>query len=137
MSRYDNCHHQVVRALEKDGWQVEDVPLRLELPERTVYIDIEASRKTNGSRQQVMLAEVKCFPSSKATTTELYIAVGQYIIYRAILIEMRIPTPVYLAVPEDVYLTVFDSAVQRAFRDSRIKMVIVNLDEEVIKQWIE
>ena len=93
MSRLDYCHPKIVHALEKDGWTVVDIPFTVDLPEREIHIDIEAWRNSNGSRQQIMLAEIKCFPNRKSTTTELYIGVGQYIIYRAVLnsIAMNIP----------------------------------------------
>ena len=80
MPRLDDCHEQVVHALEKDGWNVDDKPRRLIHQERLVFIDIQAARGTNGSRQQILLAEVKCFPDRERTTQELYIAFGQYII---------------------------------------------------------
>jgi XisH protein len=29
MPAFDHCHEQVVRALQKDGWQVADAPFRI------------------------------------------------------------------------------------------------------------
>ncbi len=137
MSRLDYCHPQIVHALEKEGWTVAPVPLEIDLPGREVHIDIEAWRISNGSRQQIMLAEVKCFPNRKSTTTELYISVGQYIIYRAVLASIEMNIPLYLAIPSDVYDSVFDSTARRAVSDNKIKLLIVNLETEAIIQWIE
>ncbi len=134
---FDVCHEQIVRALEKDGWQVDERPRRLNLKDRVVYIDIQAMRQVNGSRQQILLAEVKCFPDRDSTTRELYIAFGQYIIYKAMLAELDIATPLYLALPGEVYNQLFDSTVQRAVRDNHVKLVIVNLDTETVSQWRE
>lgn len=134
---FDVCHDQIVRALENDGWQVNERPRRLNLEDRVVYVDIEAMRQVNGSRQQILLAEVKCFPDRDSTTRELYIAFGQYIIYRAMLAELGVGTPLYLALPEEVYNQLFDSTVQRAVRDNHVKLVVVNLDTETVSQWRE
>ncbi|MBI1279188.1 MAG: hypothetical protein GC179_13765 [Anaerolineaceae bacterium] len=137
MPRLDYCHEQVVHALEKDGWSVDDRPRRLIHEERLVFIDIEAVKGMNGSRQQILLAEVKCFPDRERTTQELYIAFGQYIIYRALLDQEEINLPLYLAVPLDAYSDIFDSTVQRALDSNKIKLVIVNLETETIAQWRE
>jgi len=134
---FDVCHEQIVRALEKDGWQIDDRPRRLNLEDRVVYVDIQAMRQVNGSRQQILLAEVKCFPDRDSTTRELYIAFGQYIIYKAMLAELDLMTPLYLALPDEVYNQLFDSTVQRAVRDNHVKLVIVNLDTETVSQWRE
>jgi hypothetical protein len=133
MSRLDYCHP----LLEKDGWAVAEIPFTVDLPEREIHIDVEAWRNSNGSRQQIMLVEVKCFPNRKSTTTELYISVGQYIIYRAVLDAIEMNLPLYLAIPDVIYDTVFDWTVRRAVSDNKIKLLIINLEMEAIVQWIE
>lgn len=84
-----------------------------------------------------MLVEIKCFPDRNSTTEDLYVAIGQYIIYRAIMIELGMIIPLYLAVSDDVFETVFDSSVRWAISDSRIRLVIVSLETETIREWIE
>lgn len=137
MPRYDDCHPQVVQALEKAGWTVNNAPFKVKRLNRQIYIDVEASRRANGSRQQILLAEVKCFPDTSSVKTELYTALGQYMIYRAMLEELSIEIPLYLAIPEETYKNEFDSVVQRAINESKIKLFIVNLETERIIQWIE
>ncbi|MCA0456708.1 MAG: hypothetical protein LCI00_22235 [Chloroflexi bacterium] len=137
MPRLDECHEQVVHALENDGWQVDARPRRLIHEERLVFIDIQAAKGVNGRRQQILLAEVKCFPDRESTTQELYIAFGQYILYRALLAQEEIDLPLYLAVPLDAYEDIFDSTVMRTISDNRIKLVIVNIETETISQWRE
>lgn len=133
----DTCHEQIVRALQNDGWIVDDRPRRLSHDGRVIFIDLRATRQANGSTQPILLAEIKCFPDRKDTSQELYTAVGQYIIYRAMLVERKIEIPLYLAIPDEVYRDMFDSTVQRAIGDNRIKLVIVNLETETITQWRE
>ena len=133
----DTCHEQVVRALQKEGLRVDQKPLRIIVGSRQVYIDIRAMRGTNGSQQPILLVEVKCFPNRKSTTEDLYGAIGQYIVYRAMLMEIENAVPLYLAIPEDIFTAIIDSPIQRALRDTSIKLVIVNLETETVTTWME
>ncbi len=137
MPAFDVCHDQIVSALQKEGWQVDHRQMQLKLGERAIFIDVRATRSVNGSSQQILLVEIKCFADRDSTTRELYTAIGQYVIYRAMLYERKIATPLYLAVPDDVYRDIFDTTVQRAITDTQIKLVIVNLESEVITVWKE
>lgn len=74
MPALDECHPPIARALQKEGWIVNEKPERISTANRSVYIDIKASRQTNGMKNQILLAEVKCF--FEDTNLELFIAVG-------------------------------------------------------------
>jgi hypothetical protein len=104
---------------------------------RAAYIDLEASRSINGTRQQVVLVEVKCFPENQKPTTLLYTAIGQYLVYRAMLIEDDVTTPLYLSVPTGMFERLFDDAVMRVVRNNKIRLVIIDLETETVEQWIE
>jgi hypothetical protein len=80
---------------------------------------------------------VKCFAGPGDRTREVYIAIGQYIIYRALMAELRIAIPLYLAVPLDAYNNLFEPAAKRAVKDSRIKLLVVDIETEEIVQWID
>jgi len=95
MPKLDQCHHQVVRALQKTGWTVAPRATKLYSENRQIFIDIRAWRQVNGTSQQILLAEVECFPDRRSLTTDLYIAFGQYIVYRALLAELEDPHPLY------------------------------------------
>lgn len=110
----DNCHQQVEHALQKEGWIIEPTPRRVDTDTRLVYIDIEASRQSNGTSQHILLVEVKCF--SNRTNLERFVALGQYLIYRAVLAERQIFYPLYLSVPADAYDLVFDTAITSSAR---------------------
>jgi hypothetical protein len=135
MPALDKCHPQIVRAMEKDGWQVDPLPHPLRVQNRRVFVDISATRRVNGSGKRVLLAEVKCFAQIDSTTQELYTAIGQYLIYLTMLSQRGIDTPLYLVIPEHVYQLVFDSTVELAFNNYGIKAIIVDLDQERIVQW--
>lgn len=133
----DTCHEQIVRALEKDGWHVEDSPVKLSIPPRLAYVDLELSQESNGSRQQAILVEVKCFPDEESTTRDLYVSIGQYLVYRAMIWELGLPHKLYLAVPEDIFARVFDKVVMWVIHESQIRIVVINLVMEKVGQWIE
>jgi hypothetical protein len=72
MPTLDQCHQQVVNALEKEGWVVAQKQTKLYSESRQIFIDIRAERAVNGNRRQIILSEVKCFPDRSDTTRELY-----------------------------------------------------------------
>jgi hypothetical protein len=74
---------------------------------------------------------------TKIARQQICIPLGQYLIYRAMLVETLQTTPLYLAVPETIFATVFDKAVMNAVTDSQIRLVVINLDEEEVVKWIE
>ena len=137
MPSFDSCHEQVMRALQKDGWRITEQQVPMKLNRRRVFVDLLATRGTNGSRQEIALVEVKCFPDPQNTSQEIYTAVGQYIIYRAMLRELELDIPLYLSIPETIFDDVFDVIVRRAIQENQIKLVIVNLDKEKIVWWSE
>lgn len=137
MSAFDQCHDQVVRALEKAGWRIEQSPFKLRLMYRFAYVDLEISRGTNGNREQMLLVEVKCFPDPKDTTRDLYTSIGQYLVYRAMILERGLPHSLFLAVPETIFTTTFDPAVMQVMKSSQIKVVVVDLEQEIVTRWME
>jgi hypothetical protein len=132
----DHCEPQVKTALEKEGWIIPPYQVRLIHGERTIYIDLEANRQLNGSKRQILLLEVKCFPEA-GTNSELFLAFGQYIFYRSMLRAAGISTALYLSVPLDVYSSAFDAATMRVVSDNQVKIVVVDLVLEEIAEWIE
>lgn len=133
----DKCHPSVVRALEKAHWRVSPKSERIDTAYRTVYIDIKASRQNGTGLQVVLLVEVKCFDNPDNYTTDLYTAIGQYLLYRSVLREREIHYPLYLAVPHVAYTTLFDPIVKRVIQEAQINLVIVNLEQEEVQEWIE
>jgi len=134
---FDVCHDQIVRALQNAGWRIEGESVQLAVEERTGFIDIRARRDANGSTQQVLYVEVKCFQDENRATTELYTALGQYMVYRTMLNRINLSMPLYLAVPEATFTKIFDSVIMEIVGNNRMKLMIVKLEEETIVQWIE
>jgi hypothetical protein len=66
----------------------------------------------------------------------VYIALGQYLIYRALLTKQALAVPLYLAVPQATYEATFNAVFRQALLDNRIMMIVVDLEMETIVQWI-
>lgn len=136
MPAIDNCQAHIVRALQKDGWQV-FTPKYLKGGGQRVYIDIEAIKSNNGTQgARYIYVEVKCFEGREGRLADLYVAFGQYLMYRTVISMSDDQRPLYLTVPEPVYLS-FDAATRRTIDASGIKLLVVNLDMEQIVSWIE
>jgi len=127
----------IVRALEKDGWDVEKKPYRLLAENRTVYADLCLARHLNGHPEEIIIVEVKCFTNPMTDLQELYGAMGQYLYYRSILLFHHIDLPVYLAIPQEAYLRLTaDLVIRILFYERGVNLVIVDLDREQVVQWI-
>ncbi|MDX2075270.1 MAG: element excision factor XisH family protein [bacterium] len=135
MPAIDICQPQVIRALEKDGWNVQQSPFHLADERRSIFVDALMIKGINGTRQQLLLTEIKCFSQINSMTHDLYSAIGQYLIYRALLQKTQNSIPLYLVVPLFAYETIFDNAVMRVISETAINLIVVNLDMEEIVQW--
>jgi hypothetical protein len=134
MPALDQCHEQVVRALEKEGWRVGKKPHAITVPDRhPLYIDLKARR----GRSDIVVVEVKCFADKPSQLNELYTAIGQYAVYRNLLRQKGSPLALYLAIPKSAYEGVFAQIAMPVIAEFAIKMIIIDLDREVVEQWSE
>jgi hypothetical protein len=136
MPAIDQCHQQVVHALQRDGWNVLPNPYTLSVEQETLlFIDIRAQR-TSEERKEILLIEIKCFPEGRADTHELYVAFGQYLVYRSIARQKTLNAEVYLAVPTFAFDDVISRLGLPAVRDNQIRIVVIDIEHEVIRQWL-
>jgi hypothetical protein len=132
MPALDKCHDQVVRALEKEGWIIAPKPHLLVVPERhPLLADLKARRGTD----EIIIVEVKCFEDDELS--ELYTAIGQYLVYRSLIKQKNPRRKLYLAVPSPAYHGIFRQLGMSIVVETGIKMVVVDLDREVIEKWLE
>jgi hypothetical protein len=135
MPAYDQCHPQVVRALEREGWEVRESPFLIRVGRRTLFVDIELVRKTQGEDERIIVVEVKCFAPGSAETTELYTSLGQYLVYRALLAQYHLTGDLFLAVPVHAYGGVYNDLAKSLLDELQVQMVVIDLDSEVVIQW--
>src|SRR5260221_4610023 len=131
MPAHDICQPEIIRALQKDGWNTTGKPARFyAAADMPILIDLEAFKANTH-----IYVEVKCFPRANRSQ-ELHIAFGQYIIYREVLAVTRPNTILYLAIPHDnsdLSTLIF----QAAIRNNRVKLklIVVDLQHEEIVRW--
>lgn len=127
----DQCQDEVVRALIRDGWQIIFPSAYYGDDGFLIYVDLLATKG-----QEVRHIEVKCFPGV-SRSSELYTAVGQFVVYRTFFDKWKIPGQLYLAVPSDVFPDEFKETALQVFREYHVNMLVVDIESEVITQWIE
>lgn len=139
MPAIDICEPQVVAALQKLGYQVTHQPyaIRLSQPrEPLLFADLRLV-STIGAPQVIIVVEVKCFASGRNILDELYGAVGQCMMYRAILEQVEPAAIVYLAVPKSVYdAKLNNQSIIRLMREARLGFLVVDLETEEVVSWI-
>lgn len=138
MPAIDRCEPQIVHALEKDGWLVTHQPFAIHIDKTRggyIFADLRLYKPQTG--QSAIVVEVKCFESKRSFLDEFYQAVGQYIVYRNALILNDIQSPVFLAVPSSVFRSLFQQAlIEAVLRDTRINIVVIDLEKEELLEWI-
>jgi uncharacterized protein (UPF0128 family) len=127
----------MLRALAKDDWVERSRPYSIvseKEEKRHIYADVLLEHRTDG--KQLIIVEVKCFPESRSQLDEFYHAIGQYQVYQMTLKLNQINTPIYLAVPETVFKTLFQKEfIKKTVKHIKIKLIIVNLEREEIVRW--
>ncbi len=137
MPRKDLYHQTVVAALEREGWTITDDPLRLVYGGRNLYVDLGAKHLLGAVKEsRVIAVEVKSFVGS-SDLTDLEMAIGQYNLYRDVLVEQEPERQIYLAVPRYAYDTTFaDRLGQMVIKQQRLRLIVFEAEESPL-QWIE
>ena len=137
MSRRDLFHDVVRQALEKDGWQITHDPLRFDVGDYKVAIDLGAESTIAAERNNQKIAvEIKSF-ASDSTISEFHMAIGQFITYRFTLRLSEPDRELYLAIPSTTYQDFFQRPlVQEIWKEQSLKLLIYNTQPPSINQWI-
>ncbi|MEW5941270.1 MAG: XisH family protein [Chloroflexota bacterium] len=132
----DIFHDAVKNALIKDGWTITHDPLRLTWGGKDMYIDLGAERLLAAEKGgQRIAVEVKSFVGD-SEMDDLEKAIGQYVLYRAVLSEREPNRILYLAVPKDV-LDIFEQPLGELLLKNHLAQVIgFDPKKEIILRWI-
>ena len=85
----DIFHSSVREALEKDGWLITADPLRIDLDETSVEIDLAAEMNLAAEKNGEKIAvEIKSF-LGKSIISDFHLEMGQYLDYIAALASTR------------------------------------------------
>lgn len=139
MSRRDDLHLPVKRALEKDGWTITHDPAVLYFRDLRMRADLGAERLLAGEKEgQQIVVEVKDFDGS-SLAAELQRMIGQLELYQWALDEQAPARDLFLAVNRTVYderiqsaRSAFNAIVER----KQIKLIIFDEVLEEVLQWI-
>lgn len=137
MPARDLFHQAVRRALEAERWTITHDPLAVSFGGVDLYIDLGAEKLLGAERAGVLIAiEVKSFVNS-SPVTDFHAALGQFLNYRVVLNANDPMRVLYLAVPDDVYMTFFALPfTQAVITTYQLRLIIYDPYEEVITQWI-
>jgi hypothetical protein len=130
----DRYHDVVVRALQKDGWTIVAEQIALSMPARRLWIDIRAQKEAQNA---LILVEVKGFETLASAVAYLADAIGQCVLYQAILEYVGITDPLYMAVPAAAFAGILGEEIGRqAIRKAQIRVIVFDAEQEEIVRWI-
>ena len=139
MSRPDAYHEAVRRALEKDGWTITHDPLTLSFGGKDLFVDLGAERSAIAAEKdyQRIAVEIQSF-LSPSSVRDLQEAVGQYEVYRAVLVETEPERILYLAAPRRVYEGLLSERFgQLVVNRLGLRLLIFDEEQEKVVRWTE
>lgn len=136
MSRRDNIHEKVKKALENEGWTITHDPYPVKIGRKSTEIDLGAERVLAAMRGTEKIAiEVKSFIQS-STITAFYHALGQFELYERALKISDPERTLYLALPHEAYeellLDVFNF---EGFTDLKKQLIVLKSTNDLL--WIK
>ena len=133
----DKYHKLVKKALQDLGWLVTKDPLYIPTLKRKLEIDLGTERLIAAEKDKVLIAvEIKSF-LGLSEIHEFYKALGQFNYYQLALEDYQADRILYLAVPSDIYDTLFTEPLTlRAIERYKIKIIVYNVKKEIIEKWI-
>lgn len=137
MPARDIFHTQIKHALLTDGWTITDDPLRLRWRSTDTYVDLGAEKLFAAQKgNQKIAVEIKSF-LGRSIVNDLEDAVGQYALYEELLKRLEPDRILYLAISQQAYDNAFVDSIGEIFLESkRIRLLVVNIEAEVILQWL-
>lgn len=137
MPAQDIYHHPVKNALIKDGWLITDDPLHLRWGTKDMYVDLGAQQLLAAHQGERKIAvEVKSFVSP-SEMADLRDAIGQFVMYRAVLQQLQPDRVLYLAVRDITFNSLFEEPIGKLLIESEnLYLLIFESKNEVIVKWI-
>ncbi len=136
MPAKDIFHDAVRKGLEQEGWVITDDPLRIEIGDVEMYIDLGAKQVLAAERAgQKIAVEIKSFIGT-SNISQFHQAIGQFFNYRLALEEKEPERVLYLAIPSGVYSSFFQlQFIKTVIERFQLKIIIYDPIQEVIVQW--
>ena len=137
MPAKDIYHDTVKNSLIKDGWTITDDPLRLKWGLRELFVDLGISKLISAQKaNQKIAVEIKSF-TNPSPIYDLEQALGQYLIYRAILEETQPECFLYLAIRKTTYGAIFSEKIgELIVKKYQLNLIVFDSKKEEVCQWI-
>jgi hypothetical protein len=138
MSARDKYHHIIRAALLRDGWTITHDPYRIAIAMKRVEIDLGAEQAIAAEKEHRKIAvEIKSFLSD-SEMNDLENALGQYSLYRLMLLKKEPERVLYLAVPHTLHdLLLLESDFRYILRELQVCLIFYNVQTQEITEWIE
>ena len=134
-----NIHHNaVIQALRDDGWTVTHDPLLIPFGDRRLFIDLGAERLTLGAERgsERIAVEISSFVAD-SPVRDLQEAVGQFVVYRALLSQTDPERVLFLGVPTRVYDSVLSEPLgQLVSAEVRLRVLVFDAQGQKVVRWI-
>jgi hypothetical protein len=134
-----NIHHDaVVRALQADGWTITHDPLMIPFGDRRLFIDLGAERVTIGAERggERIAVEVASFVAD-SPVRDLQEAVGQFVVYRALLSQAEPDRSLFLGVPTHIFESVLSEPLgQLVAADVHLRFLVFDAQQQRVTRWI-
>lgn len=137
MPAKDIYHNAVKNALIKDDWTITADPYPIKYAEVKLFADLAGDKTLAAIRQQKQIViEVKSF-LSRSPMRDFETALGQYLIYKALLAIDHPELQLYLAIGQKIYEDFFEQvAIKFILEKYQVSLLIIDLQQEEIVKWI-
>ncbi|MEM6699993.1 MAG: element excision factor XisH family protein [Bacteroidota bacterium] len=134
----DAYHDIVVRALEKENWDITKEHYFLPIGKKKAYADIAAEKVIAATKgKDKILVEIKSFVG-KSEMTDLQKALGQYGLYTVALEDKEPERKLFLAIPRETYEDLFmEPIIQKVLERQGINLLVFDIKKEEIVKWIK
>jgi len=133
----DIIHEAVKNALIKDGWTITADPYRIQFEEFDLSADLAAERSIAAEKgTHKIIIEAKSFVG-RSFVRDLQQAMGQYNMYLKFMKLLSVEHKLVIALSALVYKQHFNKkAVQALLQEDPLPLLVVNIEQETITQWI-
>ena len=137
MPAKDFYHDGFKNALLKDGWQIIRDPYTIRYEGLKLFADLAGKKLFSAQKEDTnIVVEIKSF-LSLSLIHEFQCALGQYILYRTLLRQLHPDYRLYLAIEQEAYETFFQTkGIQLVIKEYKILLIVINIVQEEIVQWI-
>ena len=135
----DTIHDAVIQALKNDGWHIIREHFSIRYEELEIRVDIVAEQPAVFAEKEGhrILVEIKTF-GGRSFMKDLQNAIGQYTIYKNILMLSGLDYELFLAIHETVYEAAFQQkALNQILQLNQVKLLVVDIDSQEVVKWIK